>query len=444
MRITVRRTCLIIVLLVAVKGCILFADGKAGHITDARTGKPLEGVVVIRTWVNYAVPFSHSASFLAFDETLSDKDGKYYFPFKVSPFLSMSFINESEEMPLLFYKPSYGFTSNSVFMAVSTTTPDVALTRVPESYFSRLEEVESAKKLNWYVNYDKTKLLKKVIAAEESFIRGMPKSTTGIFYMGSLNNPINSIFTDTNDNLVIIEDRVEPCLLAKDGTPLDTQHNASISTHREITKRIAENYPHGTDNVSIINLGQHYILLHAASLDVVNAEGKLVCNYTVPNKGLSFEDKNSGNILLTVPQEQIKFADISNDKKGDFYIGYPVGEGYSGVLKTDKHCKPIFNQRVDLYRDTNREEINKDLHDLKSKGFAVTRMGHIIIASSNSIYIFSQDLKLIHIEYLNDREFGTVDITRILSDREGENLFILDKQYSRILKYNLRLLAFAS
>lgn len=184
-RITVRRICIVIGLLVVIKGCTLYADGKSGHVVDASTGKPLEGVVVIRTWVNYAVPFSHSASFLTFDEALTDKNGRYNFFVKVKPFLSASFINMTEEMPLLFYKPGYGFTSNFVLMAVSTTTPDVALNRVPESYPSRYEELEKAKKLNWYYSYEITKLLKKVVETEESYIQEMPRNTTGH------NNPID-------------------------------------------------------------------------------------------------------------------------------------------------------------------------------------------------------------------------------------------------------------
>jgi hypothetical protein len=106
-----------VVLLVLV--LVLGASGVAGsaeaagpwraQIVDAETGQPLEGVVVVASWIKYtAGPAGWAGgTYYAAEEAVTGADGRFVIPAKIA-FNWLPFVTEIEGPTFLFFKPGYG------------------------------------------------------------------------------------------------------------------------------------------------------------------------------------------------------------------------------------------------------------------------------------------------------------------------------------------------
>ena len=77
-----------------------------GKIIDAETKEPIEGAVVVVAYSKYTVGFTgRDISVIKAKETLTDKNGEFYFPAYTTTIQPLSGDNNAS---FLFYKPGYG------------------------------------------------------------------------------------------------------------------------------------------------------------------------------------------------------------------------------------------------------------------------------------------------------------------------------------------------
>lgn len=131
----------------------------------------------------------------------------------------------------------------------------------------------------------------------------------------------------------------------------------------------------------------------------------------------------------------IQLIDLASDAEGYIYVVYSYFNPYrdkgeerrdyfNGILKFGENLSQIFNKKLDL--------------DGKVRGITITKNGDVIISEKHGFYVFEKNMNLKYEEKVNSEELGEVDIARIKTDRRGDNLYLIEGRYGRILKYDLR------
>ncbi len=138
----------------------------SGKILDKETGSPLERTVIIRSWDReLATPAGTVNSFVAFEENLSDKNGKFSISIiKRILHVGVPFFAPIIENDPIIYKPGYKF------LVLEDKIPIIHLEKIPTILNLREVEVKKARG-NYEIDFYKTNIFKGIIEKEEEFIQ---------------------------------------------------------------------------------------------------------------------------------------------------------------------------------------------------------------------------------------------------------------------------------
>jgi HEAT repeat protein len=139
----------------------------SGKILDKETGKPIEGAVIVRSWdrVYVSPPGLGSVSiFAAFDETLSNKRGKFSISLlKRIPHVSVPLFAQIVENRPIVFKSGYKF------FVCQKKESVIELERIPTIIELRKQEVKLARG-NYEIDFYETDLFRRAIHKEEEFV----------------------------------------------------------------------------------------------------------------------------------------------------------------------------------------------------------------------------------------------------------------------------------
>lgn len=149
------------VLFLFVSPGIAFSWG--GVIVDKATKRPIEGAVIVRSWDKYypTVEGPHSTLF-TFNETISDKKGKFSLLPKAIPMGIPEFYGIMENRPIV-YKPGYKF------LILEKKISRIELEKVSTVLGLREKEIENTRYSG--LDYYETNLFQEMIEREEDFIK---------------------------------------------------------------------------------------------------------------------------------------------------------------------------------------------------------------------------------------------------------------------------------
>ena len=135
-----------------------------GKVLDSETSRPIENVVIIRSWDREtATPAGSVTTFLGMNETLTDSKGlfsiskKFFIP--GIPLLTAIIENKP-----IAYKPGYKF------LILNEEKSVIELEKIPTFLNVRKDELEKAER-NYQVDKYETKIFMDIISKEEEFIR---------------------------------------------------------------------------------------------------------------------------------------------------------------------------------------------------------------------------------------------------------------------------------
>jgi ankyrin repeat protein len=452
----------------------------SGNVIDKDTSLPIEEVVLVRSWDRVVVgPGGSHNVLLAFDETLTDKDGKFIFSPWPATYIDLHI---TYHIPLISWTAEnrlIAFKSGYKFLILDKKDSVIEMERVPSIYYLRHEVVEEAKR-NYEIDFYETKLLKDVIEQEEGIIKKLPKFIHGVFFTRV--SSANDIDFD-KEGKVYISDNSSIWKTSEDGeqleitkgsvllqilssyNPIDIEFDQDGSLYAlsknnlmkiSFSKKMASVIQSNDDGKSgaavikpqmqpIKSFEPHITYLFPKKDSKFNLPRDVDMKFTIganqrlyiiiprSNKLKAF---NSDGELWCVYEHQnknIKFIDIASDKAGYILVSYsfgPVMEGgkyvdKGGILKLSRDCKEIHNFKVDI-------------DGKEAKGIDTTAEGNVIVANNNSFYIFDSNFKLIFSEDMSTGGLGNVNIVRIKSNKQEGSLYIIDNSYRRILKYNIR------
>ena len=144
------------------------AQAWMGKVVDKDTGKPVEGVAIVRTWYEtIALPPHPYSGVLAIKETLTDKNGRFMIPAEF--YIPVPILRQVEERSAALYKPGYKFLNLYKKRFI------VEMEKVPTRYETRKREADKAE-YNSYSHSDETKLLSGIIDRERDFIEVLKSS----------------------------------------------------------------------------------------------------------------------------------------------------------------------------------------------------------------------------------------------------------------------------
>lgn len=436
--------------------CFSSSGGISGLVIDKETGLPIEDVVIVRSWDKVtSTPAGRVSALLDFQETNTNREGKFIFTTKILPSIVVPFVTWIEENQLIAYKPGYKFYTED------SKKPIIELEKVPETYYLRYEELQEASG-NYEVDKYKTDLFRELIDLDEAFIKNLPKFLTGVF---SIHGSISDMDFDKDGNIYIV----------------DNQRIMKITKEGELLRIGGEIYFQITSNIKPIDIefdeeGDLYAFAARESQKINFTEKSIkqamerlsIQYYGGPLKTPLFAKKEkkpkfadtyvkaeivqNDKLFMIIPEgnelesydldgnkrcqysrekDYFKFIDIASDRNGYLYILYSnhekdgmVYRNQNGIFKLDQNCKLISNNTLDL-----------DSKEVKS--IEPANNGDMIIAAKDSFYIYNKNYQLLSRENLMDKELGQIDIHRIKIDKKSEYLYLIDKKYSRILKYNL-------
>ena len=150
-----------------------------GVVLDEETGKPIEGVVIVRSWDRVtATPYGTDTSLIAFKETLSGKEGKFRIFNKLPSFsLPISHRRRVENnrplIPILYHvveNPPFVYKPGYKFLILSEKPQAIELTKIPTIIRLREKELNEAKR---YIDFDfnyPTNIFRQTIEEEGDFI----------------------------------------------------------------------------------------------------------------------------------------------------------------------------------------------------------------------------------------------------------------------------------
>ncbi|NOZ68429.1 MAG: HEAT repeat domain-containing protein [Deferribacteres bacterium] len=139
-----------------------------GKVVEKDTEKPIEGVVIVRSWHEIiALPPHPYSGMLAVKETLTDKNGRFMILAKF--YIPVPILRQVEERSTAIYKPGYKF------LNLYKKRYTVEMEKIPTMYETRKRELDSAED-NSYFHSDETRLLYRIIDRERDFIEVLKSS----------------------------------------------------------------------------------------------------------------------------------------------------------------------------------------------------------------------------------------------------------------------------
>ncbi len=439
--------------------CLAIEGWVNGTIIDKETGLPIEDVVLVRSWTRVtATPAGQVTKPLGFVETNTDQDGKFSFPIKILPGISIPVFSQIEENRLIAYKPGYKFIAFD-----KGKTSVVEMEKVPPTYFLRHEENEKARN-NYATDSYSTNRFNELVTIDEKFSRVLPRQLKAIF---SFTDSANDIDFDKDGNVYVSNYR-EIAKYSPDGQrlnvgnyvgsmqitgsykPIDIEVDKSgdilafmkneflklTFSEKEIKKalksvlRPSVHVPFRTqlfankDKELPANADLHAVLAKNQNLFLISPGSGWVKSYD-PDAHLHCE--------IDISENNLKITDITSGPDDSILISYSKGptwkgHGYgynAGVLKLDENCREI-------------DKLELDLEGSEIKSVAVTAKGNIVASTENRFYLLDKDHRVVLKETIQNSELGEVDIKRIKVDTRTDTLYLIDGKYNRLFRYDLQ------
>lgn len=469
------------------------ANFKHGTITEKNTGAPIEGVILVRSWDTVsASPGGPVNQFLTLQETITDKKGRYNFAPKLLSQVEIPILVGIEENNPIAYKPGYKF------VTFAPKISNIQMEKIPSTYYLRYEECNKVKE-TYRPDFFETKILKEAIQKEETTIKNLPRYVPGVFYQGftfekdHLHSP-GDIYLDAEDNIYIADGGVPSMIqkISNKGEIIDKEivsfrgivlgrsnvlsknfdienddkGNLFIYGEQTLLKKIIMDngyddkgnrfiYPKQTSQKKIKNYIYKIILGGRGDINFfpfydmrivigpMNTLFLIRADASFSNTPVIYSCDFDGNLLCQreMVDENIKpdevntqLIDLTTDNRGDILLVYSYFNSHwdnakrayiyrNGIFKLDHNCNLIYNKELSL--------------DGRVTSITTTLDNYIIISDSHCFYVYDKNLNLQYKYDLSNRELGEISIKRIKADLRGENLYIIEGQYGRILKYNL-------
>jgi len=340
----------------------------------------------------------------------------------------------------------------------------VEMNKIPHTYYARLEEAEKAD--GHYIFWlDDTLLLRKTIESEKKYISQLPKYAPGVFYPGYtssykfLKTP-HDLDIDAEGNVFIadgfrrtiyeISDNGKVIWKSRNSSggsiDIDIGENNDLYVYmRESFRRINKlnhsrtklapqkarnnNFSRKHFRFKVGKGNKLFCIEESAGLYKVDP---VIYAYSFDGKLINKAEFSSKKIY---PGEiKLQLIEIDLDAAGYIYLAYSHINQYRDQEKNrSRYRNGVLKLREDL-----KEIYDKELMiDGKITGLTITRDGNIVISDKNKIYIYDNSLKPIFKTTLKNPGLGKVDIGRIKTDPSGTNLFMIEKRYGRILRYDL-------
>lgn len=128
--------CLVIgFVLLILAGCISFFTPRWGTVVDKESGMPVRDAILVRSWDKLTAGFEGPHhEWLATEETVSDEKGKFSFAPRVF-FHGIPLLTGTKENQLLVFRPGHGYIETSTHHGI------IELTKVPFNRYARAAEV---------------------------------------------------------------------------------------------------------------------------------------------------------------------------------------------------------------------------------------------------------------------------------------------------------------
>lgn len=468
--------CVFVILL---SGCISIYSPRSGVVVEKESGLPIENAILVRSWDRgYATPAGATHSWLATSETATDENGRFSFWPRVF-FSGIPLLMWTEENSVLVYKPGYGFAT------IRESQDVIELPKIPFNRYSRAAEANKAHS-SYGTDFYKTELLKGTVQQEEKLIKELPELTKGVLYTMS---SLNDIAIDSGGN-IFLANHQGINKIPKNNNGYDTVNIGEMTIYNTSGAIELE-----IENDQLYALrGSHMYTLNVSSENIENTQ--LATKQFIPGRGLVLSRPMTGvpatvapgysrpprsttkeienPILLTnnnpansLPSDSYRFAldrdglihiggsryqkngelvdkqhlDVSSlkhqtapkvvdtvtDDEGNtlvaFYFPSETSPLRSGIARYDKNHR---------YLGANLLPVNRDVTSISAAA------GLFYACDSESFYILDKNLEVISRQLLSPEMFGEFDLRRIKVDSAGENLFLIDSRYGRLLWYDLK------
>ncbi len=479
--------CLVIgFVLLILAGCISLFTPRWGTVVDKESGMPVRDAILVRSWDKLTAGFEGPHhEWLATEETVSDEKGKFSFAPRVF-FHGIPLLTGTEENQLLVYRPGHGY------IETSTHHGTIELTKVSFNRYARAAEVEKIHS-TYAADISRTELLKASVQQEEELIKQLPELTQGVLYKM---DALNDVAIDNRGNLYLAGN-TEIVRLPRKGAGYDTANigvtdiydgsgqmeleiefgwlYALRNTHLvriNISAATIENSPLATRQYLP---GRGLVIYRPTTTTVTPAQ--VTKNSSIPPQVTSPE-KYEPEILVnsngcqpnSLPHEDSRFA-IGSD--GLIHIGDSLYTTKGALIErrpidvsslnrrtspkivdtvVDNDGKTLvafyfpsesgfYRNGVAVYDRNNRFLGVKSLPvKLDITGIAASA-GRYYACDRESYYVMDKDFALVSRQFLDRNLFGEYVLRRIKVDAAGENLFLIDARYSRLLWYDLKSVA---
>lgn len=409
----------------------------SGTILDNETSRPIEGAVIIRSWDReYPGPCGGFDSLATFKETLSDKDGNFNISiFKRLLHVSVPIFAPIRENKPIVFKPGYRF------LEVSEKPSIIKLNKIPPTYYLRYEEAEKARGNN-QVDFHETTLLKKIYEDEKESSKNLNKYVPGVLYTGFINP--HDIAIDQENNVFVadgyrrtiqkLSQKEKPITISRgiQGGRIDIEIDRSGNLYYAKGGKLYNK------NQTIIDflLGDVRFVLGKRNrvFTIVAYKKPYLFSYDLQGKHLLCKQEVI-DINSTPFEGNVTPIDITSAPDDKIIVAYSHYNPY----RDGKRRKYVNRNSIQIFDQNCNKLLNKEIDiDSKVRSIATTPSGEVIVADENTINFFDKNFNFVFKEDLRGKELGIVDIHRISTDWNGTYLYIIEKRYQRILKYNIK------
>lgn len=438
-----------------------------GKIINAVTKEPIEGAVLVAAYsIRICGPLfvpTCGNDVVDIQETLSDKNGEFKVPFNIF-FHPWPFTLGGEDTYFIVFKPGYKFLWSDKEKLRKEKT--VLMEPVPSTYYPRYEALERAKgSYQYWVDWQKTKLLKQIVTAEEKQLRLLERYPDGVIFKGFtdekefLINPYDiAVYKDyiyigdgggqmrivkLRDNGEWVTDfkvwikgsnsggaialalTGEGKLWVMAGECLKEYTNIQLSLYeRDILCQ--------SRNLYFSNFRHRFKVNKSNNIYVVAIPGTYDAQ-VFPN-GFYIISKDSELLSKYIPKD-IGFVDVAIDSEDNSYIVFRAvsfqNKPSVGIVKFNGNAEPVKRLYVE---DIKAEDIGEGFLNI-----TINDNKKILYLSFKDFFnIYDTDLNLIESIDMKNPALDEIGITAITIDKDGNYLYAIDSQYNRIIKYDLK------
>lgn len=449
-------------------GWLVYFEGSfSGRVVDAETKKPIEGAVALAEYYIHLcgiffIP-TCGTDYITFNETTTGADGRFLIYPRII-FYPWPFTLGGSESEIIIYKQGY-----KVYKARRNkliAEDEIALEPVLSTYYPRKEELHKAQAV-YGVDLRDTKLYNAVIQKEENDLKKMERYPNGVIFYGlvdewkRLDNP-QDIAVDKN--FIYVGDRglrTKLKLFTLNGDWVRDMDVCNSGSGYPITIETMLNGElwAATDGHLVkyqVNSGAYIGYEQSDCLGAKLKFSKYDTRFKVDNEGFFryvnikrndyayastrngfFVADKEGTIQNEYKPENELFRDVVTDAEDYSYvtfIDYEIGKrgGISqkgiGILKINKNAELEKKILLNVVNDVHARSVN----------IAIDNKDRLYLAYNSTINVYDKELNYIETIQIKTSAIGEVAISGIISDSDGEYLYMIEAKYNRIIKYDLK------